>query len=357
MKRTRGLSMIELLVSLAIGSFIIIGAVMVYSQTRNTYTVNETQARLQENARYALAIMEPDIQLAGNYGFTNSANDLMWGPTQTFAADLEPSDPARGPTAVHDCGRNFAINVLMALDGANDAYSPYMGCAVGAAAVTERANTDVLTIRRASTEAVAASVTRVQIYANRLLKTQQQIFNSSTAPGVLDNWHEIRNLLVRSYYVGNNSAARANFPTLWRKSLGTDGVAPVLQDEEIMPGVEDFQVQFGIDTGDRNGDGIPDTDVLPPFNVPDTTNGIVSRWVAPGDALTKSVAAGGINAQIVAVRVWLRIRAEQPEVGFNDDRVYNYAGRPNWTPSDDGVQAFRRILVSRTFFVRNARVF
>ena len=357
MKRAHGFSMIELLVGLAIGTFVIIGVVFVYSQSRTTYSINETQARLQENARYVLAVLEPDIQLAGNYGFSNSANDLMWGPTQTFAADLEPSDTARGPAAVHSCGNNFAVNVLMAVDGSNDSYSPYMGCAVAALAGAALANTDVLTIRRASTEPVAASIARVQIYSNRLLKTQQQIFNSNTAPGVIDNWHEVRSLMFRSYYVGQSSGSRTNFPTLWRKNLGTDGAAPAVQDEEIMPGVEDFQVQFGIDTGDRNGDGIPDTDVLEPFGVPDNLNGVISRWVQAGDVLTKSVAAGGINAQVVAVRVWLRIRAEQPEVGFTDTRTYTYAGRPAWTPPAGAVANTRRILVTRTFFVRNARVF
>jgi len=90
MKRERGLSMIELLVGLAIGSMVIMGAVFVYNQSRTTYGINETQARLQENARYALAILEADITLAGNYGFDNYAPDFSWKAAGVNAVDLVP---------------------------------------------------------------------------------------------------------------------------------------------------------------------------------------------------------------------------------------------------------------------------
>ncbi len=49
MKKTtaqQGLSLIELLVALAIGSVLIVGAVYVFSRGRATYSVNESVARL-----------------------------------------------------------------------------------------------------------------------------------------------------------------------------------------------------------------------------------------------------------------------------------------------------------------------
>ena len=63
--KQRGLSLVELLVALAIGGFLIIGAVTVQSQTRKTFSVTEQQARLQETARYALSVIEPEVQQAG----------------------------------------------------------------------------------------------------------------------------------------------------------------------------------------------------------------------------------------------------------------------------------------------------
>ena len=76
--RQSGLSMIELLVALAIGSFLIIGAVTLQSQTRRTFDVNEQEARLQENARFVLALIEPDLQLAGLYGYSQDPNVVQW---------------------------------------------------------------------------------------------------------------------------------------------------------------------------------------------------------------------------------------------------------------------------------------
>jgi type IV pilus assembly protein PilW len=353
MKRSLGLTMLELLVGLAIGSIIVIGTVFVYNQTRSSYSINEAQARLQENARYALAIIEADVQLAGLYGYTNNAADIIWDATGAPAADMEPEDTGLGPSAIHQCRRNFAINVMLAIEGSNDDYT--LDCAEAAAAGWSPAGPDVLTIRRTSTEAVAPSAAYLQLYTNRLLKSQQRVFISSTAPGTLDDRREVRNLTFRSYYIGNNSQTRTGYPTLWRKSFGSNGGAPAVLDEEILPGVEDFQVQFGVDTGDRNADGTPDTDTLDPIGVPDTLNGVISRWIQPGDDLIRSPPAG-ISAQVVAVRVWLRLRAETPEVGFQDVQTYQYAGRPAYTPAGAD-RSFRRLLVSRTFYVRNARVF
>src|SRR4030095_10491485 len=64
----RGLSLIELMVALTIGSLLIIGAVTVYVQSRSTYRINETVSRMQENARYAMSLLEPDIRLANHWG-------------------------------------------------------------------------------------------------------------------------------------------------------------------------------------------------------------------------------------------------------------------------------------------------
>ena len=50
-RAARGFSLIELMVALVIGLFLIAGAVMVYSQSRKVYRTIETVARLQETAR------------------------------------------------------------------------------------------------------------------------------------------------------------------------------------------------------------------------------------------------------------------------------------------------------------------
>jgi hypothetical protein len=53
------------------------------------------------------------------------------------------------------------------------------------------------------------------------------------------------------------------------------------------------------------------------------------------------------------VRLWLRVRADAPEVGFVDGRTYTY-GDKEAVAIDAAVQGFRRLLVSRTIRLRNA---
>ena len=99
--------------------------------------------------------------------------------------------------------------------------------------------------------------------------------------------------------------------------------AGAISDEEIVSGVEDMQVRFGVDS---DGDASLD------------------QYVNPG-----AVPAG---ARVVAATVWLRIRSEERDAGHVDDRAYQYADMASaWTPGD----AYRRIVVSKTMHLRNAR--
>src|SRR5688500_13549681 len=73
MKRTysHGVTLVELMIAMVIGLLLVAAAVTLYAQSRATSQVNESAARLQEQGRYALSVIEPDIELAGFYGFTN----------------------------------------------------------------------------------------------------------------------------------------------------------------------------------------------------------------------------------------------------------------------------------------------
>ena len=97
--------------------------------------------------------------------------------------------------------------------------------------------------------------------------------------------------------------------------------------EEIISGVEDMQFEFGVDTDN---------------------NATVEYYVVPGTALPA-------GARIVAVRVYLRVRSEEPDFTFEDTRSYNYAG-VNYTPDSTGdANRYRRLLVSKTIQLRNTR--
>jgi len=334
-RKPAGLSLIELMVALTIGSLLIIGAVTVYVQSRNTYAVNETMARLQENARFALSMIEPDLRLANHWGMTSDPL-LITGTVG--------NSPLAVPGGAATCGATFPIDLRRAVDGANDLddASWPLDCA---ATDGVRESTDLVVIRRAGTEVVPAAANRLQVFTTRAGATSR-VFNSGTPPAPITNTPpfgpnaEVRDLIVRAYYVSTQSNLRDDIPALRRKDLVA---GPSIQDEEIMPGVEDLQVQFGVDPGfDGNGDGAPDDADANGF--PDFYTGVPTRYVNPDDPLLNT-------GLVTTVRVWIRVRAENREVGFTDANTYNYADVTNYQPND----GFRRLLVSRTIQVRNTQ--
>ena len=111
------------------------------------------------------------------------------------------------------------------------------------------------------------------------------------------------------------------------KALTESRGAAQFRDEELVPGVEDLQVEFGVARPD--GDGSARV-----------------FYVAPDTALAR-------EGRIVALRIWLRIRSDATEAGFDDDRELTYAN-VRFTPTP-GEAKQRRMLVERTVALRNAR--
>jgi len=342
--KQRGFSLIELLVAMAIGGFLIIGAVTLQSQTRKTFTVNEQSARLQETARYVISVIEPEIQIAGLFGFSNNPAGAHYpiGGVDKFASDMRIGKPSVSPPAVLDsCGVNYVLDVSQTLQADNGVWS--MSCtALGGG---KSPNTDVLMVRRSGLANVPASATKFQLFTSRLVSTNQQLFLGNTPPGPIDpGLTEVRDIVFQAYYISRNSDARTGLPALRLKQLGTDGTSPSWIDQEVIRGVEDIQVEFGVDPGeDKNFDGVPDDAAAD--GMADLVNADPKLYVAPDNAYAKS-------GQIVSVRFWVRVRAEEPEQGYKDSRTYSYAGI-NFTPNDQ----YRRVVMSRTVFLRNSRAF
>jgi len=94
-----GMTLIELTVAMAIGLFLIGGALYVYSQSKNSYRAGDSLARLQESARFALDTIEPDIRLARYWGLNAEPARITVpaGTTVTcngIAPDFDPLDLA-----------------------------------------------------------------------------------------------------------------------------------------------------------------------------------------------------------------------------------------------------------------------
>jgi type IV pilus assembly protein PilW len=348
-RHQRGLSLIELLVALSIGSFLVIGAVTLQSQTRRSFTVNEQQARLQETARYVMSVLEPEVQLAGIFGFSNNPNavKMVIDDVDYYAADMRQSKTALPdmPSSFDDCGNNFVVDVTATVQAFENTYGLPAGCAAQGGG--HNGTSDTLVIRRTGLVDEAASGDRLQLYTNRLVPMDQRLFIGDDAPGVLeDEMKEVRDVIVQIYYIAQDADNHPGVPALRIKQLVPGAGGPEWDDREIIRGVEDMQVEFGVDPGADSDDADTLPDDVMGDGMADLVNGDALRYVPPGDALLSS-------GQVVSVRIWLRVRAEEPEVGFQDDRVYTYGSTEDFTPAD----GFRRVLTTRTIYLRNSRAF
>lgn len=62
--RKRGFSLVELMIAMVLGLFLIGGVVSVFLSNRQVYRQNENLARMQENARYAFEVVARDVREA-----------------------------------------------------------------------------------------------------------------------------------------------------------------------------------------------------------------------------------------------------------------------------------------------------
>ena len=179
------------------------------------------------------------------------------------------------------------------------------------------------------------------LYVQSARFQDSRLFVGPAAPaGYRPTTSQTHRYIVNGYYVSAHSSLDTpnnSVPSLRVKTLVGGARGPRIVDREVLPGVEDLQVQFGIDTDDVGAAG----------------RGSIDRYVNPGDPILDPL-SGAITSDvtILAVRIWIRLRSERPENGFVDSKGYVYADQDVPAPND----GFRRTVISTTIYLRNARL-
>ena len=327
-----GFSLPEILVGISIGLLLLAAFIATLDRCRSGFAANASVASLHDTARHALSVLVADVEHAGFLGFGNSAQPQLTHAGAVIADAMalrQSAAPVAGvPPGSHDCGTNFAVDITLPVQATNNSFLAVPGarCTPTATAGGARSGSDTLTLRRASLDTTDARVGRLQLYTRRL-ESQGfgSLFADGVAPGPVDENAEVRDLEVHTYYVANNSVGRPGWPALRARSLTESGGHSQFRDEEILPGVEDLQVQLSLQ------------------NAATGTQTRVND--ASLDALRED--------KIVAVHLWLRIRADQTESGFLDARPMQYAD-VSFVPLGREAR-MRRMLVERTVALWNQR--
>lgn len=92
----RGLTLVELMVSLVLSLVLMLGAMQLFSSSKQTYQLSDSLARVQENGRFALDLIVRDLRLGG---YTGCKAEL------DFSNLLTISDPAAPEQWAYDFAR------------------------------------------------------------------------------------------------------------------------------------------------------------------------------------------------------------------------------------------------------------
>ena len=307
----QGMSLIELMIAMTIGIFLVGAVFAVYLNGKQTFRTSETIARLQDDARYALTVIRNDVRLAGFWGLNNNAENIIGRKGETdYLGNLGG-----------DCEDGWYVDLDNFVSATNND-NTYDVCL---ADTDHKDNTDILVIRRADATLTTAFVAEDdgKVFL-RSTSSNGELFDDYTIQPVMAADFEDRRLLTHAYYVRDVGDAGTQLG-LQRIELIDGGANAAInvaaQNREIIPNVEEFQVQFGVDTnGDRN----------------------IDQYVDPGHA-------NAVIDNILAVRVWILLRSENEFIDFKDTNTYIMGSR-DVGPFNDG---YRRFLASATIKLRN----
>lgn len=309
-----GFTLLELLISMAIGLFILAGLIAVLTANYNSARANDQTSELVTNGGNALNALKQDIRQAGFRGRT-------WGEPELSDGWVAPERGCAGAEPGASAGA-FVANLRQGVWGANN-HNPFSGNCIAPEQYVP--GTDVLVIRYVAPLATPAP-TGQAIYL-RSSYGRGELFRGDAAPievpdgaGAADFAVRIHVYHVRPYTRSPTESPRV--PALVRASLQSDGS---MRSELVASGIEQFQVRFGHLGADAN---IQYVDTL------------------EGDSSTPTPTAWD---DVHALRVWLLARASAAEAGYVNRTSYVMGDRAE-APANDG---YHRQLFSSVVQLRN----
>ena len=308
-----GFTLIELMLAMLIGLIIMGGVMQMFITTRDTQRTSEEQMQLVADARFVLDTISYDLRHAGLWGGTNESNLIICGRATATTFTCPPADDPGN--AVNDCSGNDWYRDLARPVLASNNLNPFAGtCATQG----YQPGTDVLGLHYADslpipTGAVAgeegALAGGVIYVRSNILGGQIFAGNTYPATSIVPKWIDnpidsrTKNYTLRSpvYYVSDyTNAVGDGVPSLHRVELIA---GPEMDDQVLIPGVENLQFEFGVDT---TGDFQVDTYM----NAANVTLG--GYWTT-GD--------------VIAVKISLLMRAITPDRdGIGGTQTYTLAG-------------------------------
>ena len=308
-----GFTLVELMISLALGSVLCLGVTTLLAFAQRAYLQDEELARLQENGRHALKFLERELAMAGFLGRLQPDGISKAAPigTDCYAYILQPE---RGLEHFDDIGVEGLSPIGSHVPDECRRPGQY------------QPGSDVFILRRTLDAPhrdfgeTAVPLFDQTLYLAASGHTGSLLPGAAVSAMATSVWqYHPQQLFVRRYSVSDGDGV----PSLCRQRLSPNraALAPL---ECLVEGVEMLQLEFGLDT---DGDRLPD------------------RYSA--------IPTAGDLERVVLVRIFLLLRAAREVAGYRDNRSYRLGETVFQAPGD----GYYRLLFSSAVLVRNSDVF
>ena len=329
----RGLGMVEMLVALALSVGILTLLIQVFLSNKQSYEINESMARTQENARHAMETITQDARMAGHLG------DLQeyWNIAITTDAPRAPLATVAGNCFIGSVNwmypfRTSAGGITQPLIlGQNAGFSNF-NCISAA-----QAGSDVLSLHYVGPDAtLPANRVNGGIYLISNL-TSGKIFRCTAAGAACltpADWVAPASapllsttntfpIQAATYYV--DALNKLN-----KVSLQPDGT---IRTDPIAEGVVSFQVQYGWDN--NNPDNFPEPTAYLSANQIGTNFMVPANWPDWSGVRT--------------IRVWLLLRTQAYDRGYSNTASITVADQTITPVAGYRYQLFVTTIASRNY--------
>jgi len=304
LRRQRGFTLAELMIAVAIGLVMLAAMTGLFMNSSKAQSEIEKANRQIENGRYAIQLLSGDARNAG------------------FMGEFNPSlltAPGTLPDPCADTLAELRTSLYLHVQGIDNISSSIPDCISDV-----KSGTDVLVVRHAATcvagegtcDPVSAGGPFIQVSrcnsATELGGGVDNYYRLDTATASLDRTQRncttaapIRRYEQYVYFIANNNNGSDGIPTLKRAELGASGNTISYSIAPLVEGVENMQLEYGLDT---SGDGVSDSFTNDPATV--------ANW-----------------ANVVAVRVNILSRNLEKSIGYSESRTYTLGNLSDGSPN------------------------
>jgi type IV pilus assembly protein PilW len=319
MHRQAGFSVVELMIAMLLSMALASAIISVFVNNNYSFKQDESVGRMQDDARHALREIAFDLSMAGHYADLHVPSTVSYDGNLAIGTDCGPTGEVNWMYRATEAGTGNNLSIMAIDNATNSAVAAAHSCFTSGELLD---GTDVVSIKRvAGAEASVLSANGAYLRTNGTVGVMFSGTGPTAPPVVVAPPRADWAFRPSIYYIRQFANTPGDgIPTLCRKALRAAG--PGMTTECLATGIENLQIEYGIDTTD-NGQ--------------------------PNVYLTNPTLAQ--MQDVVAARIFLIGRTTDMDTRYTNTKTYSISNAPAFTPND----SFHRRVFSTSVSIQNIR--